>query len=91
MYQIGALMTLLLHLKAAESFSLNDNLFFKPKIREDITQPKQQRTKQQEEKTDTSKIQTAAESICPYDAVKSVQMGSVSSAVRSQRSTVEWI
>lgn len=43
--------------------------------------PTQQRTKQQEEKMDTNKIQTAAWSICPYDAVKSADMRSVSSAI----------
>lgn len=40
---------------------------------------KQQRIKQQEQHMDTNKFQTAAGSICPYNAVKSVDMESVSS------------
>lgn len=51
----------------------------------------QQRIKQQGEKMDTNKNQTAAESICPYDAVKSVDLGSVFSAIWSKKgATAEW-
>ena len=80
-------MILYLHLKAPQTFF--QTTFLKVTRIIILSFATQQRTKQQEEKMDTNKIQTAAWSICPYDAVKSADMGSVSSAIWSQQSSTE--
>lgn len=55
-----------------------------------LTQAKQERTQQQEEKMDNNKIQTAAESICPYDAVEAVDMDQSPQPFQAKGGATEW-